>query len=169
MDVVIYRTAANLKGAQKRRVCRMPVFHKNHSADENAMIAAGRSYIIENNYGYQGPQSLQGGKVSAPGFARIQINPGGRGCRKIWTNYAVSAPSVVSKLSLANGLIYTYTTNSNGDWYWTTLSFRTGKVIYQQYAGSGLGYNNNYAGIGIGRNHTEYLGSLGGMVALRDG
>lgn len=169
MDVVIYRTATHLRGGQRRRVCRVPVFHKNQSADENAMIAAGRSYLIENNYGYQGPQSLQGGQVSAPGFARIQINRNGRGCRKIWTTYAVSVPSVVSKLSLANGLIYTYTTNSNGDWYWTTLSFRTGRVVYQQFAGSGLGYNNNYAGIAVGRNHTEYVGTLGGVAALRDG
>jgi hypothetical protein len=168
MDVVIYRTATHLKRRQKRLVCRIPVFHKNSSADENAMIAAGRSYVIENNYGYQGPQSVEGGQVSAPGFARIEINRNGRGCRHIWMTYQVSAPSVVSKLSLGNGLIYTYTTNSSGDWYWTTLSYATGKVVYQQYAGSGLGYNNNYAGIAIGPNHTEYLGTLGGVVALRD-
>jgi hypothetical protein len=169
MDVVIYRTATDLKKHQRRLVCRIPVFHRNSSADENAMIAAGRSYVIENNYGYAGPQSLQGGQTSAPGFARIQINRNGRGCRKLWTSYAASAPSVVSKLSLANGLIYTYTTDASGDWYWTALSYRTGRVVYQQYAGSGLGYNNNYAGIAIGRNRAEYLGTLGGIVALRDG
>ena len=168
MDVVIYRTAVHLKRGQHRLVCRIPVFHKNSSADENAMIAAGRSYLIENNYGYTGPQSLQGGQVSNPGFARIDINRNGHGCRHTWTTYKVSVPSAVSKLSLANGLVYTYTTDSSGDWYWTTLSFRTGKVVYQQYAGSGLGFNNNYAGIALGRNHTEYLGTLGGVVALRD-
>jgi hypothetical protein len=169
MDVVVYRTASHLKRHQRRLVCRVPVFHKSQSADENAMIAAGRAYIIENNYGYQGPQSLQGGQVSSPGFARLEINRSGRGCKRVWTVYQVSAPSVVSKLSLATGLIYTYTTNPSGQWYWTTLSYRTGKVVYQQYAGSGLGFNNNYAGIAIGRNHTEYLGTLGGIVALRDG
>jgi hypothetical protein len=169
MDVVIYRTAVHLRKHQHRLVCRIPVFHKGSSADENAPIAAGRSYLIENNYGYEGPQSVQAGKVSAPGFARIQIKRNGHGCRHVWTTYAVSVPSVVSKLSLANGLIYTYTTNKNGQWYWTTLSYRTGKVVYQRYAGTGLGYNNNYAGIAIGRNHTEYLGTLGGVVALRDG
>lgn len=168
MDVVIYRTARKRHG-KRRLVCRIPMFHKNQSADENAMIAAGRSYVIENNYGYTGPQSLQGGQVSDPGFARIQINRSGTGCRHVWTSYAVSAPSVVSKLSLADGLIYTYTANPSGDWNWTTLSFRTGKVIYQQYAGSGLGYNNNYAGIAIAPSHAEYLGTLGGIVGLRDG
>ena len=169
MDVVVYRTAVHLKHHQHRLVCRIPVFHRNTGADENAMIATGRSYLIENNYGYTGPQSLQGGQVSQPGFARIEINPNGHGCSHVWTTYQVSVPSVVSKLSLANGLIYTYTTNSNSQWYWTTLSYRTGQVVYQQYAGTGLGFNNNYAGIALGRNHTEYLGTLGGVVALRDG
>jgi hypothetical protein len=37
-------------------------------------------------------------------------------------------------------------------------------------AGTGsLGWNNNYAGIALGRNRTEYLGTLGGIIALRDG
>ena len=64
-EVVIYRAQTG------RMVCRVPVFHKGRSADENAMIAAGRSYLIENNYGYQMPANAEGGQVSAPGFARI--------------------------------------------------------------------------------------------------
>jgi hypothetical protein len=180
MDVVIYRTAVHPtrvvgrhgrrhRVPERRLVCRVPVFHKNSSAGENAMIAAGGSYIIENNYGYEGPQSLQGGHVSAPGFARVQINPRGTGCRLVWTTYSVSAPSVVSKAALANGLVYTYTTDSHGNWWWTTLSYRTGKVRYKVYAGNGLGYNNNYAGISISPGGAEYLGTLGGIVELRDG
>jgi hypothetical protein len=179
MDVVIYRTAVRPtrpvrrhghihRVPERRLVCRVPVFHKGSSADENAMIAAGRSYLIENNYGYEGPQSLAGGKVGAPGFARIEINPSGTGCRKIWTSYAVSAPSVVSKVSLASGLIHTYTTDSNGAWWWTALSFRTGRLVYKVYSGSGSLYNNNYAGISISPNGSEYLGALGGIMALRD-
>jgi hypothetical protein len=157
--------------ALPRQVCRIPVFPRGQSAGENAMIAAGRSFIIENNYGYQNPTSVEGGMVSAPGFARVDVNPGGRGCRLVWVNDRVSAPSVVSKLSLANGLIYTYTTTASATdpWYWTTLDFRTGRVVYEALAGTGAGYNNNYAGIALGRNGTEYLGVLGGIVALRDG
>jgi hypothetical protein len=167
MDIVIYRTAVRVAAHHRRLVCRIPVFHKDTSADENAMIAAGRSYVIENNYGYQGPQSTEAGN-SAPGFARITINRKGTRCHHNWTSYAVSAPSVVSKLSLKNGLIYTYTDDGNDNWYWTTLSYKTGKVVYERYAGSGLGYNNNYAGIALAPTGTEYLGTLGGVVALRD-
>jgi hypothetical protein len=157
--------------AASRLVCLVPVFQKGASADENAMIAAGNSYLIENNYGYQNPTSVEGGQNVAPGFARVDINASGTGCRLVWTNTTVNVPTVVSKLSLANGLIYTYTTAAGTaqPWYWTALDFRTGRTVYQVLAGNGVGYNNNYAGIALGPNGTEYLGTLAGIIALRDG
>ena len=57
----------------------------------------------------------------------------------------------------------------SGDWYWTAIDFRTGKTVYKVLAGTGLGYNNNYSGISISQGGTAYLGSLGGIMALRDG
>jgi hypothetical protein len=36
-------------------------------------------------------------------------------------------------------------------------------------SGTGIGFNNNYAGISISPHGTEYLGSLGGVMSLRDG
>jgi hypothetical protein len=182
MDVVIYRRAVHPTGfvrrhgrlrrvALPRQVCRVPVFHKNASADENAMIAAGRSYLIENNYGYTRPAAA-GAQVSDPGFARVDVNRDGTGCRLVWTNWTAQAPTVVSKMSLANGLIYTYTTNRHdkaNPWYWTALDYRTGRIVYETLAGTGLAYNNNYSGIAINRSGTEYVGALGGILALRDG
>jgi hypothetical protein len=164
-DVVIYRAATG------QMVCQVPVFAKGQSADENAMIAAGRSYLIENNYGYVTPASVEGGQATAPGFARVDINANGTGCRKVWTNPTVQVPSVVSKLSLATGLIYTYTTNDSpsAPWYWTALDFRTGRVVYRVLAGNGPGFNNNYAGIAVSPAGTEYVGTLGGIALLRDG
>jgi hypothetical protein len=160
-DVVIYRTQNG------QQVCRVPVFQKGRSADENAMIAAGGSYVIENNYGYQSPLDTEAGRVSAAGFARVDVN----GCRRVWTNTTVHVPSVVSKLSLANGLVYTYTTTASqsSPWYWTALDFRTGHTVYSVLAGNGPGYNNNYSGIAISPRGTEYLGTLGGIIAMRDG
>jgi hypothetical protein len=182
MDVVIYRTAVHptrtitFDGLRRavpapRQVWRVPVFHRGASADENAMIAAGNSYLIENNYGYQTPTSVQGAANVAPGFARVDINSRGTGCRLVWANTSVHVPTVVSKLSLANGLVYTYTTDAgvSQPWYWTALSFRTGRVVYRVPAGNGAGYNNNYAGIAISPAGSEYLGTLEGIIALRDG
>jgi hypothetical protein len=167
-DVVVRERVRLRRVALPREVCRVPVFTRGASAGENAMIASGRSYVIENNYGYQGPQTTQAG-ATAPGLARIDVRPGGRGCRLVWTNITQSAPSVVSKMSLANGLIYTYTVDGSDDWYWTTLDFRTGRTVYRAYAGTGVGYNNNYAGIALSPRGVEYLGTLGGIIGLRDG
>ena len=36
-------------------------------------------------------------------------------------------------------------------------------------AGSGLVFNNNYAGIALGPDGSAYLGVIGGVVRLRDG
>jgi hypothetical protein len=41
--------------------------------------------------------------------------------------------------------------------------------VFKVYAGNGLGFNNNYAGLAIGPTGTAYLGVTGGLVALRDG
>jgi hypothetical protein len=179
MDVVVYRTAANptkLVGTGRRRrrvalprmVCKVPIFSKGQSADENSIIAAGRFMVAENNFGYNDPTSVQG-KVTTPGFVRVDLNATGTGCQKVWTNTTESAPTVVSKVTLAGGLIYTYTVDANNDWYWTTLDLQTGKVDYKAYAGTGLGYNNNYSGISISPTGTEYVGALGGIIALKDG
>jgi len=55
-------------------------------------------------------------------------------------------------------------------WYWTALDFRTGKTVFKQLAGTGsLGFNNNYAGLALSRRGTAYLGTLGGLIAFRDG
>ncbi len=170
MDVVVYRTRVKLARRLHRMVCKVPVFAKGASADENSLIVAGRSMIVENNYGYAGPTVTERGGLTAPGFERIDINRNGRGCHVVWTNTTDRAPTVVSKLSLANGLIYTYTKDpgASDPWYWTAISFRTGRTVYKQLAGTGIGYNNNYAGIALGRNGSEYLGTLDGIIALRD-
>ena len=113
------------------------------------------------------------GALTAPGFARVDIRRHGHGCRKVWTNHDARAPTVVPKLSAGSGLIYTYTRppdpiGSQG-YFWTAISFRSGKTVWNRYAGSGISYNNNYAGIAIGPDRTAYLGVFGGMLSLRDG
>jgi hypothetical protein len=173
MDVVVYRTADHLLAGQKRMVCKVPVFRKGASATENSLLTAGRALIVENNYGYQDPFGPSAGAVTEPGFARVDVRRDGTGCRKVWTNHDARAPTVVPKLSTKTGLIYTYTrppdpSGSEG-YYWTAVSFHTGRTVWWRYAGSGLPYNNNYAGLAIGPNRTAYLGTTGGMIALRDG
>jgi len=80
----------------------------------------------------------------------------------------------VPKLSTRTGLIYTYTRDPSSlpgsqPYFWTAISARTGATAFKVYAGNGLGFNNNYAGLAIGPNGTAYLGTTGGIVVLRDG
>jgi hypothetical protein len=168
-DVVVYRTAVHPR--RPRLVCRVPVFHRGASDTENSLMVAGRAMLVENNYGYTGPTSAENGGVTTPGFARVDINRDGRGCHTVWTNTTDAAPTAVSKLSEATGLVYTYTKRAGATdpWYFTAIDFRTGRMVYRRLAGTGVGYNNNYAGIALARDGTEYLGTLGGIVSMRDG
>jgi hypothetical protein len=172
MNVVVYRKAVRLHG-RRRVVCQVPVFGAGAGATENSLITAGRSLFVENNYGYQNPFGPQSGAVTTPGFARVDVRRRGRGCRTVWTNTTERAPSVVSKLSTRTGLIYTYTRDPapaiDQPYFWTAIDARTGRTAWKAYAGSGLGFNNNYAGLALGPDGTAYLGVFGGIVALRDG
>ena len=52
----------------------------------------------------------------------------------------------------------------------TTLRWvKTGATAWTRYAGSGLSFNNNYAGIAVGPDRALYLGVIGGLVKLADG
>ncbi len=93
------------------------------------------------------------------------------GCRLVWRSEE-RAPSVVPKLSLANGLVYTYTKPKRDDgadaWYFTALDFRSGATVYRRLAGIGIGFNNNYAPVTLGPDGAAYVGTLGGVVRLKD-
>src|ERR687897_388561 len=170
MNVVVYRKAVRLRRGQRRVVCAVPVFDQGASATENSLMTNGRSLYVENNYGYQDPFGPNTGAITTPGFARVDVKRRGRGCRKVWANTTERAPTVVPKLSTATGLIYTYTRDpgplGTQPWYWTAISARTGATVFKVYAGNGLGFNNNYAGLAIGATGTAYLGVTGGVAAL---
>jgi hypothetical protein len=170
MDVVVYRREKKVPGS--RLVCTVPVFKTGEGSTDNSLIGTGQSIIVENNYGYTGPTATMNGASTAPGIARIDINSGGSGCTPVWTS-AERTPSAVPKLSLASGLVYAYTKPPRSDgidaWYLTAISFRTGKTVYERLAGTGLGFNSNYAPVSVGPEGTAYVGVLGGLVLLRDG
>ena len=146
----------------RRVVCKRPVFAKGASATDNSLIATRRSLVVENNYGYDEP--LAGDELTSPGLARVDVRRRNRGCKRVWYSGERGA-SVVPKLSIANGLVYTYTKPSTESaWFLTALDFRTGRTIYRRPSGTGFGHNNNYAPVTIGPDGTAYVGVLGGLV-----
>ena len=168
MHVLVYRREAAVSGP--RLFCTEPVFAAGMGATENSLIGVGtRSLVVENNYGYSGPTVTENGGTTEPGISRIDL--GTRGCRTVWTS-AERVPSTVSKVSLAAGLVYTYTKdpepNDTDAWYFTAIDFRTGQTVYKRLAGTGLGFNNNFAPVSLGPDGTAYVGALGGLVQIRD-
>jgi hypothetical protein len=170
----------------RRDVCSEPVFRRGAGATDQSLIVAGRSIVTENNYGYSGLAATELGGTTEPGLARVDVVPlkakkkhtkatkrrktGRFACWTMWVSEE-RAPSVVPKLSLANGLVYTYTkpagTAPADPWYLTALDFRTGATVYRRLSGEGLGFNNNYAPVTLGPDGTAYVGVLGGLVAFR--
>jgi hypothetical protein len=167
MNVVIYKRAAQVDGP--RLVCKVPVFTKGASDTDQSLIATPTSIVAENNYGYSSPAAVQNGATTTPGLERIDVDVAG--CRKVWHSDEI-APSVVPKLSLADGIVYTYTKPANSQredgWYLTALDFATGRTLWKALAGEGLGYNNNYAPVTLGPDGSAYVGVLGGLVRLAD-
>ena len=170
MHVLVFRRARN--EAAPRLVCAQPVFQPGNASNENSLIATDRSIIVENNFGYKSPEKdTTHGRTSKAGIARVDVAEDGT-CRTVWSNETISIPSVISKMSLANGLIYTYTKPkgpaTTDAWYFTAVDFRTGEVVYHRLAGTGILYNNHYAGAYVGPDGGLYVGVLGGLVAMWD-
>jgi hypothetical protein len=182
MQIAVYQRRAVLEQATRRKrkakrplnrqICAHDVFAAGAGSTDQSLIAAGKKMVVENNYGYTGPSSTMDGDSTAPGLERVDIRRRGRGCRTVWHNDE-RAPSVVPKLSLANGLVYTYTKPPRDDgtdaWYFTAIDFQTGETVYSRLAGTGFGFNNNFAPVTVGPDGAAYVGVLGGIARFADG
>jgi hypothetical protein len=176
MNIVVYRRGSDVARGD-RVVCEQPVFEKGAGATENSLIGTDDSLVVENNYGYAPPpDATEGGKTTTPGIERVDIVKKGKkgnrkiGCKSVWRNDSI-APSVVPKLSLKTGLVYTITKpeGSPDAWYVTAIDFATGRTEWSKLLGTGRFYNNHYAGIAISPTGALYSGVLGGTVRLADG
>jgi hypothetical protein len=168
MNVLVYKRARQVDGP--RLVLSQPVFAENLGCTENSLIATDTSILVENNYGYTGPEATLNGLSTEPGITRIDLDPAGGGS-VAWTS-AERIPSVVSKMSLANGLIYSYCKDPGPGvtdaWYVVAIDFATGQTVFKQLAGTGHYFNNHYSGFYLGPDGTAYVGVIGGIIAVRD-
>jgi outer membrane protein assembly factor BamB len=79
----------------------------------------------------------------------------------------------VAKVSLANGLVYAYTTRSSRwrvqAWYVTALDAETGETVFSVRTGTGSMFNNHYSAVTLAPDGSLYVATLAGMVRVRDG
>ena len=155
-------------GVADRLHCAVPVLRDNAGTTDNSLVAAGNSFIIENNYGYGGPQTTILGKSTTPGLARVMVEDDG--CHVAWENNEI-APSSVAKASLGNGLLYAYTKpagNLLDPWYFTAIDIETGETVWSRLTGLGITYNNHYAAIYLGPDGAAYIATLTGLLKITD-
>ena len=171
MHVLVYRCAKEVKG--KRLTTSVPVFQAYKGCTENSLVCTEKSIIVENNFGYRQPSvDTVDGRTTTPGLTRIDLDKNGAG-HKVWTSTSVSVPSAITKMSLANGIIYCYSKpagpGTTDPWYFTAVDFRNGKVLWKRLSGTGALYDNFYAGTYIAPDGALYQGVVGGIVKMTDG
>ncbi len=109
---------------------------------------------------------------SKPGIERIDIDPDGKGCTKIWVNKEV-AGAMTLKPSTRTGLIYTQdrkwdAENKVNAYYFVALDFRTGEVVWEKRMGTGDKFDSIGMPVIVGPNKALYGPLQGGLVMLKD-
>ena len=165
VHALVFRRGRDVSEA--RLVCSVPLFMRRKGASENSFMGTDRSLIIENNYGYRSPNSMVGGRATAPGVARVDVVPGGSGCSTVWVS-AERVPASAGKLSLSNGLVYLWTKDPDPNgidaWKFTAVDFETGVTTYDVEAGIGTNFDSNYGAITITPDGKAYATVVAGLV-----
>jgi hypothetical protein len=175
LQVVVYRTDAKLDPGEKRVVCEVPVFDfpgGGAGALSNSLVGSRLSLVASNNTNYVFDWDTHAMTPSLPGFERIDIDPNGKGCTKVWTNKEVMT-TTSPKLSTRTGLIYTIAREYDAQndvyaYYWIALDFRTGQTVWKKLAGTGSDFDSFYTGLAIGPNKALFYGGYGGFMTVRD-
>lgn len=163
-----------LRRSDGSRICAEPVFKEGASATDNSMIGWGRSIILENNAGFTSAYEQKDWNAVTGGVVRVDVRADESGCDTVW-NSPLKVPSVVGKLSAANGIAYFYSFDlvkagdrkMTQDWSIVGLDFRTGKQVIKIPTGRGRKYDNNWASMSIAPNGDFYAGMTGGLVQVR--
>lgn len=169
MNLIVYKRQQEVIG--ERKICQLPLFKEGQSVTDNSMTAFNRSIILENNAGYTHAMGHTDWDAVAGGIMRVDIREDESACDVVWYSDEVS-PSTVPKLSLAAGLAYFYSfvplAEGENAWYLTALDFETGKTQFKIKTGVGKNFDNNWAPITLGPDGTAYIGTLKGIVSIRD-
>lgn len=170
MHVNVYNRITGTLIAQQEVFTKFPYANSCY----NSLVAVNHSIIIENNYGNlgiaegKGPfLTTSGNRTTVPGLARVDFDPDNATAEVVWTNYDISIPSAITRLSTGDGLIYTYAKDKKS-WYLAALDFCNGQFVNKTRVcpdGVMQGYlaNNFFSGVANNRARNLYVPTLGGM------
>jgi hypothetical protein len=152
-----------------RAICRQSVFEKGEGSTDSDLTSLGSGAVVTNNDGYSSPRSTLLGFTSRGGIARVDLVEGG--CVVRWTSDAVS-PSSGATASWPDGLLYAWTKRPSlagvSAWYLTALDADTGRSMWSVRTGTGLLAGSDGSRITIGPDRSAWLGTLAGLVRVRD-
>lgn len=158
-----------LARADGREVCRQSVFETGDGATDHDLAPLGSGVVVANNDGYSSPRSTLLGFTTQPGIARVDLVDGA--CVLAWTSDAVSPASGVVA-SHANGLLYAWTKRSSltgvSAWYLSAIDADTGRNRWGVRTGTGLLAGSDGSQIMLDRDGAAWLGTLAGLVRVRD-
>lgn len=178
MNVVVYRTELQ-KDPNDQVVCKLPVFDfpgGGRGANWNSLVGSRNSIIIQNTSDYHWDwanyDDAHLGIPSKPGIERVDIDPNGMGCTKVWVNTQVAGVMTL-ELSTRTGLIYTQdrkwdAENNVNAYYFVALDFRTGEVVWEKLMGTGDTFDSIGMPVIIGPNKALYGPVQGGLTMLID-
>ena len=154
--------------AGPRVKCTVPVFGAGASGNENSVVGIGDSVIAGNTYGYDAFSLTPLSKTLPGGVVRIDIAPDRSSCTTVWRSSTVW-PSVLPRLSVANGLVYGYAlVQGRQDWYVEALDFATGVSAWRKYVGTGPNADNQWGTLTL-FDGGAYLGMGSGTLRITDG
>ncbi|RYC07322.1 hypothetical protein [Nocardioides zhouii] len=150
-------------------LCRQSVFEEDDGATSSTLAPLGRGVVVANNHGYSSPRSTLLGFTSDAGIARVDL--GDDGCVVEWTSEAVSPSSGVTA-SWPTGLVYAWTKRPSmtgvSAWYLTALDAESGRTMWSVRTGTGLLAGSDGSRITIGPDGSAWVGTLAGLVRVRD-
>jgi len=185
VNMVVYKRIADAPGGANPAVCTIPIFNDPaqsngdgtfKSATDNSPIGYRDSLIAGNTYGYTSPLSSE---WVAPGLWRVDVTRNAAhqptGCTIAWKNNT-SRQTAVSKLSVGNGLVYTYSREPisigapyelTRAYYFGAVNFSNGQTAFKKLAGTGGNFNDNYSPLTLGPDGTAYMGVFAGIVSMK--
>lgn len=119
-----------------RRVCKQPLFRAGKSANENSVLAYGKSIVVQNWWG--SPDFTDDMWGLEPGLTRIDVRDDG--CEVVWYNETFASTPTI-RLSTQTGLLYGTIQTAEDDAYaMSFIDFATGKEIDKVPIGEGRKY-----------------------------